>query len=173
MKKGEILLEPNFSFLSFSLTLAHTHAHSLSLSHTCTLPLSLTHTLSHTLSLCHTNTHTNTYTHSLCLSLTHKHTHTHHSWGRRAAHNRAQIVYYIAENLELRHDEVAQRIADMTGKSIEDSKKEVDLSIQRLFYWGAYADKYGGTVQVSVYGMYTIDCFTGGLMPTNMEALCR
>ena len=25
---------------------------------------------------------------------------------------------------------------------------EVDASIQRLFYWGAYADKYGGTVQV-------------------------
>lgn len=36
-------------------------------------------------------------------------------WGKRAAHNRAQIVYYIAENLELRHKEVAQRIADMTG----------------------------------------------------------
>ena len=37
----------------------------------------------------------------------------------------------------------------------------------------ACANKYGGTVQVSVYGMYTIDCFTGGLMPTNMEAQCR
>ena len=37
-------------------------------------------------------------------------------WGKRAAHNRAQIVYYIAENLELRHREVAQRIADMTGR---------------------------------------------------------
>ena len=36
-------------------------------------------------------------------------------WGKRAAHNRAQIVYYIAENLELRHKEVAQRISDMTG----------------------------------------------------------
>ena len=69
-------------------------------------------------------------------------------WGKRAAHNRAQIVYYIAENLELRHDEVAQRIADMCGKPLEDCKKEVDLAIQRLFYWGAYADKYGGQVQV-------------------------
>ena len=86
-------------------------------------------------------------------------------WGKRAAHNRAQIVYYIAENLELRHREVAQRIADMTGRLMwlscdchvtsmaagrqyEDCKKEVDLSIRRLFYWGAYADKFGGTVQV-------------------------
>lgn len=39
-------------------------------------------------------------------------------WGKRAAHNRAQIVYYIAENLELRHKEVAQRIADMTGYTL-------------------------------------------------------
>ena len=37
------------------------------------------------------------------------------SWGKRAAHNRAQIVYYIAENLELRRDEVAQRINTMKG----------------------------------------------------------
>ena len=30
----------------------------------------------------------------------------------------------------------------------DECKREVDLSIQRLFYWGAYADKYGGQVQV-------------------------
>ena len=72
-------------------------------------------------------------------------------WGKRAAHNRAQIVYYIAENLELRRNEVASRISDMTGQNMTESLNEVDLSIQRLFYWGAYADKYGGTVQVSIY----------------------
>ena len=71
------------------------------------------------------------------------------SWGKRAAHNRAQIVYYMAENLELRHSEFSQRLCDMTGCSMEEAKKEVDTTIQRLFYWGAYADKYGGTVQVS------------------------
>ena len=38
---------------------------------------------------------------------------------------------------------------------------------------GACADKYGGTVQVRVNGMYTVDCCTGRLMPANMEALCR
>ena len=36
----------------------------------------------------------------------------------------------------------------MTGCSLEEAKREVDTTIQRLFYWGAYADKYGGTVQV-------------------------
>lgn len=74
-------------------------------------------------------------------------------WGKRAAHNRAQIVYYIAENLELRRSEVATRIGAMTGREAGSCEEEVDLAIQRLFYWGAYADKYGGTVQeTTLYG---------------------
>ncbi|KAM4016025.1 aldehyde dehydrogenase family 16 member A1 [Anomaloglossus baeobatrachus] len=74
-------------------------------------------------------------------------------WGKRAAHNRAQIVYYMAENLELRREEVAQRLSTLTGRSKEKALQEVDLSIQRLFYWGAYCDKYGGTVQETLlYG---------------------
>ncbi|XP_053307658.1 aldehyde dehydrogenase family 16 member A1 [Spea bombifrons] len=74
-------------------------------------------------------------------------------WGKRAAQNRAQIVYYMAENLELRRSEVAHRLSALTGQSEEDAYKEVDLSIQRLFYWGAYCDKYGGTVQETLlYG---------------------
>ena len=68
-------------------------------------------------------------------------------WGKRAAHNRAQIVYYIAENLEVRRTEFAELIAAQTGGSVEDGLKEVDASIRRLFYWAAYADKYGGEVQ--------------------------
>ena len=54
----------------------------------------------------------------------------------------------MAENLEIRREEIAGRLADMTGRSLEDSLREVDLSISRLFHWGAYADKFGGTVQV-------------------------
>ncbi|XP_052089947.1 aldehyde dehydrogenase family 16 member A1-like [Mytilus californianus] len=74
-------------------------------------------------------------------------------WGKRAAHNRAQIVYYMAENLELRRDEVANRIHQMTGRSMDDCRTEVDLSVQRLFHWGAYCDKYGGSVQeTTLYG---------------------
>jgi len=70
------------------------------------------------------------------------------SWGKRAAHNRAQIIYYLAENLELRRTEFAQCLASLTGGSEEAGLCEVDLSIKRLFHWAAYADKYGGTVQV-------------------------
>lgn len=75
-------------------------------------------------------------------------------WGKRAAHNRAQICYYIAENLEIRAMEFATRIQAQTGRDIEDCKAEVQESIQRLFYYAAYADKFGGTVQeTQLYGV--------------------
>ena len=54
----------------------------------------------------------------------------------------------MAENLQIRHEEIANHISEMTGHTIEDSRREVDLSIERLFHWGAYCDKYGGSVQV-------------------------
>lgn len=57
-------------------------------------------------------------------------------------------MYYMAENLEIRREELANRISEMTGCSVEDGLKEVDLSINRLFHWGAYCDKFGGSVQV-------------------------
>ena len=46
--------------------------------------------------------------------------------------------------------EVARRIQEMTGCEQATAYEEVELTIQRLFHWGAYADKYGGTVQVSI-----------------------
>ena len=74
-------------------------------------------------------------------------------WGKRAAHNRAQIVYYMAENLELRRDEFGRRLAAVTGRSLDSCLAEVDSAINRLFYWGAYADKFGGQVQeTQLYG---------------------
>ena len=74
-------------------------------------------------------------------------------WGKRAAYNRAQIVYFLAENLQVRREEFAERLVAMTGCSIDDGRHEVDASIDRLFHWGAYADKYGGTVQeTTLYG---------------------
>lgn len=63
-------------------------------------------------------------------------------WARATAHNRAQVLYYIAENLAIRADEFAQRIAAQTGS--KDAAREVAASIERLFYWAAWADKYDG-----------------------------
>ncbi len=68
-------------------------------------------------------------------------------WAARSPYNRAQILYYLAENLEIRADEFARRIISMTGRSKESAQAEVGLSISRLFTYAAWADKYGGTVQ--------------------------
>ncbi len=68
-------------------------------------------------------------------------------WAYYSPHNRAQILYYIAENLSARLDEFARRIADMTGVAKAAGRGEVELSIERLFHWAALADKAGGSIQ--------------------------
>jgi aldehyde dehydrogenase (NAD+) len=67
-------------------------------------------------------------------------------WGRGAGHARAQILYYIAENLSARAQEFAGRIQAMTGGTAERATQEVDASIARLFTYAAWADKYDGAV---------------------------
>ena len=66
------------------------------------------------------------------------------AWGRTTAHNRAQILFYIAENLSARAAEFAARLRDQTGSSGE---AEVEAAIQRLFTYAAWADKYDGAVK--------------------------
>ena len=67
-------------------------------------------------------------------------------WARASAHTRAQILYYVAENLEARAREFAERIAQMTGDSRRRATREVAASIKRLFTYAAWADKYEGAV---------------------------
>ncbi len=65
-------------------------------------------------------------------------------WAKTSAHTRAQVLYYVAENLSARAAEFASRIADLTGKS---GTAEVDASIARLFTYAAWSDKYDGAVK--------------------------
>jgi len=67
-------------------------------------------------------------------------------WASGAAHTRAQILYYIAENLSAREDEFARRIVQQTGVSHADAAREARASISRLFSYAAWADKYEGVV---------------------------
>ncbi len=64
-------------------------------------------------------------------------------WSKSTGHLRAQILYYIAENLSARAEELAKRIKDLTGKSGQD---EVEHCIRTLFTFAAWADKYDGQV---------------------------
>ncbi|MDQ0034286.1 aldehyde dehydrogenase (NAD+) [Variovorax boronicumulans] len=70
------------------------------------------------------------------------------SWSSATPHRRAQALYYLAENLAARADEFATRIASLTGVGAPAAQAEVDASVSRLFAYGAWADKYEGTVHV-------------------------
>ena len=67
-------------------------------------------------------------------------------WASTTPHNRAQILYYIAENLSARSAEFAARISMMTGQPAVKAAAEVEATITRLFSYGAWADKYEGSV---------------------------
>jgi len=72
--------------------------------------------------------------------------HTASGWASSTTHNRAQILYYIAENLAVREEEFAQRIVQQTGRPSIDATNEVQTAISRLFSYAAWADKYEGAV---------------------------
>ncbi|KIN63184.1 Aldehyde dehydrogenase family protein [Sulfitobacter noctilucicola] len=65
-------------------------------------------------------------------------------WSKTTGHLRAQILYYIAENLDARADEFATRLDAMQGG--KTGAKEVAASVKRLFTYAAWADKYDGQV---------------------------
>jgi len=65
-------------------------------------------------------------------------------WARTTAHNRAQVLYYIAENLSQRAQEIAARLAAAVGKA--QAGTEVQTGIERVFSYASWADKYDGAV---------------------------
>ena len=67
-------------------------------------------------------------------------------WSGYTAHNRAQVLYFLAENLEQRSDEFAQRLHALQGGSRSNAKNEVTQSVGRIMYYAAHADKYDGAV---------------------------
>ncbi len=66
------------------------------------------------------------------------------AWAKNSAHNRAQVLYYMAENLSLRRDEIAHRLAAAVGEA--PAAAEVTASIERIFSYAAWADKFDGAV---------------------------
>ena len=66
------------------------------------------------------------------------------SWARATAHNRAQILYYCAENLSQRREEVLRKLTAAVGST--QAASELDLGIERIFSYAAWADKFDGAV---------------------------
>ena len=65
-------------------------------------------------------------------------------WAKSTAHSRAQILYYMAENLSQRRGEIARRLAAAVGE--ERAVAEVNTGIERVFSYAAWADKFDGAV---------------------------
>jgi len=65
-------------------------------------------------------------------------------WSSVTSHQRAQVLYYAAENLTQRGQDVAVRLAAAVGR--KQASEEVRLGVERLFAYAAWVDKYEGVV---------------------------
>jgi aldehyde dehydrogenase (NAD+) len=57
---------------------------------------------------------------------------------------RAQVLYYCAENLSQRRQEIVRHLSAVVGE--KQAATEVEIGIQRIFTYAAWADKFDGAV---------------------------
>ena len=67
------------------------------------------------------------------------------AWSAATAHNRAQVLYFLSENLSARRAEFQSRLREL-GATPAVAKREVETSIARIFFYAAWADKYDGRI---------------------------
>ena len=75
-------------------------------------------------------------------------------WAKVTAHGRAQVLYFIAENVAQRRAEIIAKLAAFVGP--EQAAIELDYSIERTFTYAAWADKFDGTVHNPPARMVTL-----------------
>ncbi|MBA8853571.1 aldehyde dehydrogenase (NAD+) [Ochrobactrum intermedium] len=68
------------------------------------------------------------------------------SWGAATAHNRAQVLYYLGENLDARRTDFVARLIESTGINEKKAEEEFETALRRIFYYAAQADKFDGAV---------------------------
>jgi len=65
-------------------------------------------------------------------------------WEKQSAHGRAQVLYYLAENLQAQRARLVETLAPFS--SAKAAAAEVQASVACLFDYAAWADKYDGAV---------------------------
>ena len=65
-------------------------------------------------------------------------------WERQSAHGRAQVLYYLAENLQAQRARFVELLAPFSTPTA--AADEVQAAVERLFEFAAWADKYDGAV---------------------------
>ena len=73
------------------------------------------------------------------------------SWSSQSGHGRAQILYFLAENLAIRESEWIKRLETLCGVTKKQAKAEFNESLSRIFSYAAWADKYDGAVHSAPY----------------------
>ena len=78
------------------------------------------------------------------------------AWSQMTGYQRAQVLYFLAENLQVRRGEFVARLSQMSAISVKQAGHEFDNSINRIFYYAAWADKYDGDVRAPQANMLTL-----------------
>ncbi len=68
------------------------------------------------------------------------------SWANMNGHGRAQVLWFIAENMEPGRNEFVRVLAEMTGKSEQESTSEFESAVETWTWWASWADKHDGLV---------------------------
>ena len=77
-------------------------------------------------------------------------------WTNTTAHNRAQVLYFIAENLEARGEEFIRRIGQLSGKDENAAADELARCISRIYTYAAMTDKYDSQVHSTPFRNVTL-----------------
>jgi aldehyde dehydrogenase (NAD+) len=71
------------------------------------------------------------------------------AWSRASGHERAQVLYYLAENMAARAADLAGGLRAMTGGGAGAATAEVEAAIARIFWYAAQADKFDGATHAT------------------------
>jgi len=76
-------------------------------------------------------------------------------WAQNA-HARAQVLFFLAENLALRAGEFAAALQEATGASARSAAASVQTALERVFYYAGIADKDDGRAHAAKPGHLTV-----------------
>jgi len=82
--------------------------------------------------------------------------HANTKWAEMTGHARAQVLFYLAENLSARKEEFTNRLVQMLEVDDKTAEQEVEFSISRIYTYAALADKYDGHVHHTIYKNVTL-----------------
>ncbi|MEC9342393.1 MAG: aldehyde dehydrogenase family protein [Pseudomonadota bacterium] len=77
-------------------------------------------------------------------------------WSAMTGHGRAQVLYFLAENMDARRNDFVDRLLSINGGGRDRAKREVEASIARIVHYAAWADKHDGAVRAPMANMLSL-----------------